>query len=177
MSGLSRLLAELTRLAEGVAPGTDPAVADPKGGAENEEGLGGLIDSEKKGDSDEPVAFEKAADSEAAEPMDGEAVDEELITSADMIRALEGVKQGIEEVKMELGYDPDSALFRSLQEVFEAVHSMQVAVVEDALRNPEAEVPLEAVPPLMKPSNGALEVEAEAIVPKHIKGLPRDTEE
>ncbi len=120
------------------SPNTPRAEEDHKGDAAYETALSAKVGSRrKKAEEEVPVEFEGSADAETAEDMFG---GEEEITNADMIEALEDVKQGIEDVKVELGDDPASALLGALAEVLDAVSSMQDSVAEDAMQDPEAKV-------------------------------------
>ena len=145
MNDISRIFAELCRIAEGKDSNPDPAVEGHNPDSVNRAAINAEADSEKMVTEEDPIDPNLFSDYGSPADTDTEGEDKDSdeveITSADMIKALEGTKQGIEKVKAELGYAPDSALLRSLQEVFAAVQSMQEAVVEDAKRNPEAEVP------------------------------------
>ena len=152
MSKPTRIRAQANRNIEDGTHNPAGSAEVHKGNAAGETALNARVGFDKKTGEEKPVAFEVTADCESAKPMEDEAAEEEEISSEYMIQALEGVMQQIEEVKLQLGYDPDSALFRSLQDVLEAVTSMQASVIEDARQNPGPEAPVTAAAPLTQPT-------------------------
>ena len=90
------------------------------------------------------VEFEGSADAETAgEVFGGESEgecegDECGVTNADVVESLEDVKQGIEDIKVEAGDGPAAELMAAIQEVIDAVDSIQNAVSEDAMSDPAA---------------------------------------
>lgn len=88
-------------------------------------------------------------DAPAAEPKENpfggdeagakEGCDDGGCTNADIVEAMEDVKQGIEDAKVEAGDGPAADLLTALEEVINAVDSIQDAVSEDAMGDPAAQ--------------------------------------
>ena len=118
-------------------PNTPRAEEDHKGDAAYETALDPKLAANKKAE------FPPAAEPEVAAAPEMEAPAEEGedfgVTNADLIEALEDVKQGIEDAKGEMGNDPAADLLTAIEEVLDAVGAMQDVVAEDAMMDPEAE--------------------------------------
>jgi hypothetical protein len=122
-------------------PNTPQAEDDHKGDAAYETAL---KEAAAKKAEEAPVEFEGSASPEVAgkmfEAADGASCEGEDcgITNADLVEALEDVKQGIEDAKEEMGPNPASELLSAIEDVLSAVGQMQDAVSSDAMLDPEA---------------------------------------
>ena len=129
-------------------PNTPRAEDDHKGDAAYETALDAKLASKKKAEfppvaeaaPEAPVAEAAPAAPESfeGEGCEGEGCEEEGVTNADIVEALEDVKQGIMDAKEEAGEGPAADLLAAIEEVIEAVDAIQDAVSEDAMGDPEA---------------------------------------
>ena len=124
-------------------PNTPRSEGDHEGDAAYETALDPKVSSRKKaefGAEEFPAAEEKAEDfgGETDEPCEGEACEDSGLTNADMVEALEDVKQGIMDAKVEAGDSPVADLLTAIEDVIEAVDQIQDAVSQDAMEDPAA---------------------------------------
>lgn len=150
-------------------PNTEKAIADHKGDLGYEVALdgaktaahkkadespnipGSFADESHKGDAAYETAMEhngshKKAEFPPAAPTEevAEVAEEtdpapQSVTNADIVEALEDVKQGIEDAKVEAEGTPGGDLLQAISDVLDAVESIQTAVSEDAMGDPEAQ--------------------------------------
>ena len=142
MSDPARLLRELTPILEGKAPDPDCSAEDHKGDAANEPVPKVKVGSENEAKEEEPLAFEGSADFKGTETTLCVPAEGKDATSADVIKAIDGVKQTIGIFQEAIGHDPDSATLGALQEILDAMNFLQDTMAEDARQDQEAQAAL-----------------------------------
>lgn len=166
MSDPARLLRELTLILEGKAPDPDRAAEDHEGNAANEPAPKVKVGSENEAKEEEPQAFEGSADFESTETTLCMPAEGEEITSADVIKAIDGLKQTVGILQEAIGYDPDSAMLGAIQKVLDEVNSLRDTIVEDARQDQEAQAALETASPQKQNPARELTVKADKVTRK-----------
>jgi len=124
-------------------PNTDQAEEDHKGDAAYETALNPKVGSKRKlAEFSAPEPEEEVSEALDAETSEEDTPQEDVIesvTNADLVEALEDVKQGVMDAQEEAGEGPAADLLAAIHEIIEAVDAIQDAVSVDAMNDPAAE--------------------------------------